>query len=74
MNDNCYFSCFSTGIYTLNYISTVLAKSSTDKNRAFGMSLLTVGWAMGMIIGPAVSGVLADPWPVSQYNLRDNLK
>ena len=36
------------------------------------MSLLTVGWAVGMIIGPAVSGVLADP--VGQYNLTISSK
>ena len=70
MNDNYCFSCFSTGI--LSTISTVLAESSTDKNRAFGMSLLTVGWAVGMIIGPAVSGVLADP--IGQYNLTISSK
>ena len=65
---NINVSLFYSGI--LSTSNTIMAESSTDKSRAFGMTLLSTGWSLGMIVGPAVSGVLADP--IGQYNLTLN--
>ena len=59
-----------TGI--LSTINTILAEASTDRNRAFGMSLLPTGWALGLVMGSAISGFLADP--IGQYNLTIDSK
>lgn len=45
----------------------VLSEASTDQNQAFGMSLLACSWGLGLVIGPALSGITADP--LGQYNL-----
>eukprot|EP00731_Ephydatia_muelleri_P037033 Em0383g1a len=45
----------------------VLSESSNDENQAFGMSLLACSWGLGLVIGPALSGISADP--LGQYNI-----
>ena len=42
-------------------------EASDDRNQAFGLSVLGAAWGCGLIIGPALSGALADP--IGQYNL-----
>ena len=59
---------------TLNYIGlagtikAVLSESSTDETQPIGLSILATAFGVGIIIGPAVSGAIADP--ISQYNLN----
>ena len=56
--------------YTLGIVGTakaVLSESSSDQNQAFGMSLLACSWGLGLVIGPALSGISADP--LGQYNI-----
>ena len=59
---------------TLNYIGVVgtvkaaLSESSTNETQPIGLSILATSFGFGIIIGPAVSGAVADP--ISQYNLN----
>ena len=44
-----------------------MSEVSDDSNQAFGLSLVGASWGLGIIIGPAVSGVISDP--IGQYNI-----
>jgi MFS family permease len=44
-----------------------LSASSTDKTQAFGLSVLSTSFTIGLVIGPAISGAIADP--INQYNI-----
>lgn len=46
----------------------MLADASGSINLALGMSVIACGHGLGFLIGPAVSGALADP--INQYNLN----
>ena len=46
----------------------VLADTSGSINLALGMSVIACGHGLGFLIGPAISGALADP--INQYNLN----
>ena len=48
-------------------VKAVISEVSDDTNQAFGMSLVSSAMGLGFIIGPAVSGAIADP--IGQYNL-----
>ncbi|BFZ18360.1 hypothetical protein BsWGS_21399 [Bradybaena similaris] len=51
---------------TVGTAKTILYDISDNTNQALSMSMLSVSWGMGMIIGPTVGGVLASPavkWP-----------
>ena len=54
-----------TGIVTSG--KAIVCEASDDRNQVFGLSVLGAAWGCGLIIGPALSGVLADP--IGQYNL-----
>ena len=45
----------------------VLSEVSDNSNQAFGIAILGTAWGSGYILGPAISGAIADP--VGQYNL-----
>jgi len=45
----------------------VISEASDDSNQAFGIAVVSCAWGMGLILGPAVSGAIADP--IGQYNL-----
>ena len=51
-------------------VKAVVSESSDDSNQAFGVSILTTALTLGYIIGPAVSGVIADP--VQEYNITSS--
>eukprot|EP00731_Ephydatia_muelleri_P025325 Em0017g408a len=44
-----------------------ISDTSTDSNQALGLSLLSCAWGVGLVIGPALSGLTADP--ITQYSL-----
>lgn len=46
----------------------VVSESSDDSNQALGLAVISVAWGTGYIVGPAVSGAIADP--IGQYNLN----
>ncbi|CAG5135780.1 unnamed protein product [Candidula unifasciata] len=51
---------------TVGTAKTILYDISDNSNQALSMSMLSVSWGMGMIVGPTVGGVLASPavkWP-----------
>ena len=48
-------------------VKAVISESSTDKTQALGMSLIMGAFSLGLVVGPAISGALADP--IGQYNL-----
>ena len=45
----------------------VVSEMSDDSNQAFGITMVGTAWGSGYIIGPAISGAIADP--ITQYNL-----
>ena len=45
-----------------------MAENSTNDNQALGMAVLALSFGMGLVIGPAISGLIADP--IGQYNLN----
>ena len=51
---------------TIGVVKTVLSESSNNSNQAIGMALVTTAYGTGLVIGPALSGAIADP--VNQYN------
>ena len=53
-------------------VKAVVSEVSDDSNQAFGLSLVGASWGLGIIIGPAVSGVVSDP--IGQYNLTIDSK
>ena len=62
------FSVPLTGIIVST--KAVLSEVSSDQNHAVGMAVITTSYGAGLVIGPAVSGVIADP--IGQYNLTIN--
>ena len=60
----------STGV--VGTVKAVISEASDDTNQAFGISLISCAWGLGLIIGPAVSGAIADP--IGQYNLNISSK
>jgi len=50
----------------------VISEASDDSNQAFGIAVVSCAWGMGLILGPAVSGAIADP--IGQYNLTVSSK
>ena len=45
----------------------VISEASDDTNQALGMTIVGAAWGIGYIVGPAMSGALADP--IGQYNI-----
>ena len=45
----------------------VISEASDDSNQALGMTVVGAAWGIGYIVGPAMSGALADP--IGQYNI-----
>ena len=45
-----------------------MSANCNDQNQAFGMSVLAASFGIGLVVGPAVSGAIADP--IGQYNLN----
>ena len=57
-------------IYVLGIVGTskaVLSESSDDSSHAVSMAIITSALSTGVVLGPAVASVMADP--VGQYNL-----
>ena len=50
----------------------MVSEVSDDRFQAFGVSIVGAAWSLGFIIGPAVSGAIADP--IGQYNLTISSK
>jgi len=48
-------------------VKAMVSEVSDDRFQAVGLSLIGGAWSLGFVIGPAVSGVFADP--IGQYNL-----
>ena len=48
-------------------IKAVVSESSDDSNQAFGLSVLATAMTLGYVVGPAVSGLIADP--ITEYNI-----
>ncbi|KAH3890596.1 hypothetical protein DPMN_014681, partial [Dreissena polymorpha] len=46
---------------TVGTSKTILYEISDNTNQAVGMSIISVAWGMGMMVGPAVGGYLANP-------------
>ena len=44
-----------------------LSEVTTNKTQPLGLAILSSSFGIGIIIGPAVSGAIADP--INQYNL-----
>ena len=59
------FSIILLGTSTLS--KAIICKWSTDNNHALGMAVAITAFGAGLVIGPAVSGFLADP--LNQYNI-----
>ena len=57
--------CFVAG--TVTSCKAMISEASDDRFQAFGLSIIGASWSLGFILGPAVSGAIADP--VGQYNL-----
>ena len=49
-----------------------LSESSDNTNQAIAMAVITSSFSTGSVIGPALSGAIADP--VGQYNLTIDSK
>ncbi|CAI7992238.1 Protein ZINC INDUCED FACILITATOR-LIKE 1 [Geodia barretti] len=49
-------------------VKAIISESTTNRSQALGMSLIICAFSLGLIMGPAVSGALADP--IGQYNLN----
>ena len=62
-----HFTFFCIFLATSNISKAFLSKWSTDYNHALGMSVATTSYGAGLVIGPALSGFLADP--LNQYNI-----
>ncbi|XP_022344919.2 uncharacterized protein LOC111137655 [Crassostrea virginica] len=54
-----FFAGLANG--TVGIAKTILYEISDDSNQAIGMSILSMSWGAGIIIGPAVGGLLATP-------------
>ena len=52
---------------TLTLGKAIISQYSTDNNHALGMTIATTSFGAGLVIGPALSGFLADP--LNQYNI-----
>ena len=66
---------FSTSLFTataMRFVSgcmggmvpaakTMLSEVTDDSNAALGMSAMTVGWGLGLVVGPAIGGFLSRP-------------
>ncbi|RUS76873.1 hypothetical protein EGW08_015364 [Elysia chlorotica] len=51
---------------TVGTAKAVLYDISDNSNQAVSMSMLSISWGLGMVVGPAMGGFLADPakkWP-----------
>ena len=46
----------------------IMSEVTDDKTQALGITILGSSWGLGYILGPAVSGAVADP--IGQYNLN----
>ena len=65
---SCIYVYMCTGCITT--VKAAVSESSDDNNQAFGISILTTAMTLGYVIGPAVSGVIADP--VQEYNITSS--
>ena len=59
------YHVMSIGLVTTTKVS--LSEVSDDSSQAFGLTILGAAWGAGYILGPAISGAIADP--VGQYNI-----
>ena len=59
-----------TGI--VGTIKASLSESSDNNNQAIGMAVITSAFGTGLVIGPSLSGAIADP--IGQYNLTISSK
>ena len=51
-------------------IKASLSESSNNSNQAIGIAILISAFGTGLVIGPSLSGAIADP--IGQYNLTIN--
>ena len=45
-----------------------MSANCSNENQAFGMSVLAAAFGIGLVLGPAISGAIADP--IGQYHLN----
>ena len=64
---SCYYSA---GV--LGTAKALISETSDDSNQAFGIAIVACAWGMGLVLGSAVSGAIADP--IGQYNLNVSSK
>ena len=70
-NLECYDFYGCVRIFFAGLLSTskaIISEISDDNNQALGLTLVGTAWGTGFIIGPAVSGAIADP--IGQYHLN----
>ena len=46
----------------------IVSECSTNRTQPLSLSVLASAWSVGIIVGPAISGAIADP--VGQYDLN----
>ena len=73
LNGTPLFSAYNTSLLfsaqgIVGTLKASLSESSDNTNQAFGMAVLTSAFGTGLVLGPALSGAIADP--VGQYNLN----
>ena len=59
-------------IGTMGVSKAIISEASDNNNQALGVAILASAWGAGFIVGPAVSGAIADP--IGQYNLTISSK
>jgi len=57
---------------TVTACKAIVSDVSDDEFQALGLSVIGSAWSLGFIIGPAISGAIADP--LGQYNLTVSSK
>ena len=57
--------CVVSGM--ISSCKAAISEVSDDSNQALGITIVGAAWGIGYIVGPAVSGAIADP--IGQYNL-----
>ena len=67
-----FFTLFFFLSDTLASAKAMVSEVSDDRFQAFAVSIVGAAWSLGYVIGPTVSGAIADP--VGQYNLTISSK
>ena len=66
----CFFHTLLSLTGMVGTIKASLSESSNNSNQVIGIAILTSAFGTGLVIGPSLSGAIADP--IGQYNLIIN--